>query len=285
MEYIDVNSKRWLSLENLPNERWKDIEGYEGFYQISDYGRVKSLKKPNRKNQFVEERIMVIHPNKNGYSILHFSMNGYHYRKSIHRLVALAFLDNPNNHPFVLHKKAVRDGGSNHYSNLYWGTQKDNMNDRKRENKYIVSTETIEKIIEQSSKPVNQYNLDGSFVRTWKSSVEASKVLNIDDSSIRKVCNGFKKSAGNYQWKTYNGEICNIEPYERTKGKYNFKCKQIVQLKKDGTFVRIWSSVKDIHETLHLRTESIYRVCRGERKTYNGYVWRYYEEDKNELVV
>ena len=195
------------------NEIWKDIPGFENLYQVSNYGRVKSLYKPFNRNQFMYDRIMRIKPNKLGYSTLHFRCNGKEYRKLLHILVAELFIRNPHNKPFVLHKKALSDGGTNRVDNLYWGTQQDNMNDRYQENKYIV-VERVRKIASEfHSKPINQYELDGTFIKTWKSAIEAGKQLDIDSSAIRKCCKGLKKSCGGYQWKSYNGSTDNIQPH------------------------------------------------------------------------
>lgn len=278
MEFVEPNSPRWLSLDDLPNERWKDIAGYEGLYQISDYGRVKSLARKTN-NQYGIEQIMKITPNKkSGYSCLHFSVNGVHCRCLVHILVAKAFVPNPNHKPFVLHKKAVSDGGSNHYSNLYWGTQKENMRDRKNENKYTVSPEQIDNIITRQSKPINQYDLMGNYIKTWNSSVEASRCLNIDPSSILKVCKKHKKSAGGYLWETYVGKINNIQPYLKIKRVYKKPCKPVLQLNKDSSVVKIWDSVKQVNQTLGISEHSIYRVCEKTRKSTGGYKWKYYED-------
>lgn len=210
MEYIEPNSERYLSLEDLPDERWKPIEELKCTYLISTYARVKSLPKPERHNQFMQERIMKIHVNRDGYQTLHVKLGDIEFRETLHRLVAKAFIPNPNNYPFVLHKKATSDGGTNYVDNLYWGTQLDNMRDRKRENKYIITEEVRQKVSNHHSIPINQYDLDGNFIKTWKSATEVKNVLGYDDSIIRKCCKGKYKTMYNYQWKPFKGSIENI---------------------------------------------------------------------------
>lgn len=113
----------------MENERieWRDIEGYEGLYQVSNTGLVKSLVGWNGKEYVKRERILK--PAKGG-TVPYLFVGLYKDRKvkrfNVHRLVAIAFLDNPNNLPVVMHLDD--NPTNNNVTNLKWGTTKENTN-------------------------------------------------------------------------------------------------------------------------------------------------------------
>ena len=112
-------------------EIWKDIEGYEGFYQVSNYGRIKSLERKVFNGfgyRTIRERVLKTGISSHGYSIVNL---GYKKSKTVHRLVAKHHLDNPKNYDVVCHKD--NDPTNNNISNLYWGTQSMNMQQCSRE--------------------------------------------------------------------------------------------------------------------------------------------------------
>ena len=114
----------------MEKEIFKDIKGYEGLYQVSNYGRVKSLYRiqimPTGGKRIIEERILKTIKNKKGYIGVHLSKNNKDKTVYIHRLVAQAFIPNPNNYPQVNHKD--EDKTNNHVDNLEWCTAKYNSN-------------------------------------------------------------------------------------------------------------------------------------------------------------
>lgn len=103
-------------------EIWKDITGYEGYYQISNLGRVKGLDRIV-KNRFFPSKIMKKSDNK-GYKMAHLSKDSIGKLFLIHRLVAKAFIPNPNNFPDVNHKDTNKS--NNNVNNLEWTTEKSN---------------------------------------------------------------------------------------------------------------------------------------------------------------
>ena len=123
-------------------EIWKDIEGYEGLYQVSNLGRVKSLKVSKIKS----ERIRKSYQQSSGYISIVLCKNGKVTNHKIHRLVANAFIDNPDNLPEVNHMD--EDKTNNCVDNLEWCDSSYNKNYGTRTEKFIRSRGTPVKCIE-----------------------------------------------------------------------------------------------------------------------------------------
>jgi hypothetical protein len=127
-------------------EKWKDIEGYEGLYQISNDGKVKSLARIINRNlkthptRTHSERILKPGLLKKGYHRLRLCKDGNGKMMQIHRLVAIHFIPNPNDYPMVLHRD--NDPSNNSVENLYWGNNQMNMQqmvrDGRHKNKYTI---------------------------------------------------------------------------------------------------------------------------------------------------
>lgn len=98
-------------------EKWVDIKNFEGIYQISNCGRVKRIS---------TNRILAKHHDKDGYELVNFKINNKHSLGKVHRLVAEAFIPNPQNKPCVDHINGIRD--DNKVENLRWCTQQENLN-------------------------------------------------------------------------------------------------------------------------------------------------------------
>jgi hypothetical protein len=111
------------------NEIWKDIKGYEGLYQISNLGRVKSLSRMVKYKQYSKEtteKIMKLSLNKRGYLYVGLCKNGSYERFRVHRLVALHFVPNPKEYSEVNHKDRIKT--NNEVENLEWCSGKENVN-------------------------------------------------------------------------------------------------------------------------------------------------------------
>lgn len=113
------------SLENLPNEIWKPITGFEGYYEVSNYSRIKGLDRVDCMGQRRKEAIMSQQLDKDGYTYTSLARERKDSTKRPHRLSSIEFIPNPNNYPQVNHK----DGNkiNNHIDNLEWCTNQQNI--------------------------------------------------------------------------------------------------------------------------------------------------------------
>ena len=177
------------------NIEWRDINGYEGLYQISSDGRVKSVGRTVLRGNTlmrISERILKPSIAKNGYYIVNLNNNGCQ-TKYIHRLIAEAFIENPRNLPCVEHINADKLDCS--LGNLRWCSYEENNRNpitraRMSEgSKGFKPTEKhIERIRESASKKVCQISADGER-REWKSVADASRSLGICVQTIYRCCN------------------------------------------------------------------------------------------------
>lgn len=188
----------------MENEEWRDIAGYEGQYQVSNLGNVKSLDK--YVNHFGGGKRLrkgkILKPNTDnvGYKYIVIYKNKKNKTYKIHRLVAQAFIPNPDNLPQVNHKDENKL--NNTVDNLEWCDCKYNVN-------YGTA---IQRRVEKQSKPVLQYTLNGEFVAEYPSIMEASRQTGINQAHISDCCNKKKRKAinglyyirnstGGYFWK------------------------------------------------------------------------------------
>lgn len=182
------------------NEIWKDIKGYEGFYQISNFGNVRSLdrkiKYKNNYRLFYGRNLIKIVDTK-GYYFVNLKKNSHNEIKRIHRLVAEAFIENPNKFPCINHIDGNKQ--NNHIDNLEWCSYKHNINEAFRLglNRYTHK----ENFKYENKKKIIQYDLNFNIVKKWESICEAARKTNISQSNISRCCNNKQKTAKKYIWK------------------------------------------------------------------------------------
>ena len=177
----------------MKNEEWRDVVGYEGRYQVSSMGRVKSLERKVRHwrggERIQKERILKPSNDRRGYLLVSLCDGEKRKTFSVHRLVCQAFHENPDNKPQVNHINEIKT--DNRACNLEWCTCKQNVNHGTR----------TERSAKARSKPVGQYTLDGELVKIWQSPCEAGKQIGLSDSHVSKVANGKLKTAYGFIWK------------------------------------------------------------------------------------
>jgi len=183
--------KNWKQLEiPFETEEWKDIEGYEGLYQVSDLGRVRSLPRNTTSGKILKPGT-----DRKGYLYVILSKNGKAKSHTVHRLVALAFIpnDDPEHKTEVNHLnekksdcRACNLNWMSHKSNINWGSGIERSH---------------QKLINHPnrSKPVKQLLLDGTLVTIWPSLCEAGR-KGFKIGNIHKCRNGKYKTAYGFKW-------------------------------------------------------------------------------------
>jgi hypothetical protein len=166
-------------------EIWKDIVGYEGLYQVSNLGNVKSC------NFHREKREKLLNPDvdKLGYKRVRLYHNSKSKKFQIHRLVALMFIPNPENKPFINHIDC--NPSNNRVDNLEWVTPKEN----------IQYASDLGRLKGSRHTPIIATNLSTSKETYFSSQCEAARQLNLNSSHINQVLKGNRKQTGGYTFK------------------------------------------------------------------------------------
>lgn len=180
-------------------EIWKNIEGYPN-YQVSNFGNVRSL----NYHREGESKILKTSLNHKGYQLVSLYKNNKRKTFQVHRLVAQAFIQNPDNLPQVNHKDENKQ--NNCVDNLEWCDVKYNCNYGSRNQKVIKNLNHKTMLGKfgkdnPSSKPINQYDLDGSFIRSWDCAYEVKRELGFSQQNICSCLKGRYKTANGFIWK------------------------------------------------------------------------------------
>lgn len=178
-------------------EIWKDVVGYEGRYEVSSFGRIRSVGRYiERKNGIIiyaKSKILKQQIKYGKGTLTRYQVNLYDGSNNkmflVSRIVAKAFIPNPNNLPQVNH--IDEDPSNNHVENLEWCTEHYNMTYGTR----------IERITKSLQKKINVYDLNNNFITSFESIKEAAKELNCDNSCITKVCKGYEPYHKGYIFK------------------------------------------------------------------------------------
>lgn len=191
-------------------EIWKNVQGYEGLYEVSNIGRIRSIP---RKGSFKNKHILKQVKNRCGYLMVHLCKNNKGKTVAVHRIVATTFLKNSQNKRDVNHIDGNKENNS--VLNLEWTTHKENMKHARKHKLIPIS----DKVIEQGrtigkkygktngrkrAKKVIQYNKSNEVLNIWDSLTEASKNVKISISEISRCCNNKKEYAGGYKWNFIN---------------------------------------------------------------------------------
>lgn len=268
---IAVNSDRWFSLENIEGEIWEDIPQLKNLYAISNFGRLKSyarsLVRADGRRYKTSERIVRLSVNHTGYYSYRPSIEGELRSVLIHRLIAEAFIPNPDNLPYVNHRDENKL--NNGIENLEWCTAKYNSNygtcQKRRAN-------TLRNNLRPKLPVIKQYSLNGELINTYVGRRE------IEDNgfnyrSVRNCCCHNVYTANGYVWRE-NNDPFNAPVYRSSTS----KPKKVNCYDMNMNYIKTYSSMTEAGLVVggkKTSVNSILACCVGRYKSAYGYKWRY----------
>lgn len=176
------------------NEIWKCITGYESMYQISNFGRVKSIERTCKTKggglRPISEKILNLPYDKDGYRTAYLSKDSNTITHKVHRLVAIAFIENKHNKPQVNHIDGNKS--NNHVDNLEWVTNQENQLHAHDIGLFDHSNKT-------RRKSVQQLTLAGDLVKKWNSATECGR-NGYSRECVRDCCLSKQKTYCGYRW-------------------------------------------------------------------------------------
>ena len=251
-------------------EVWKDVVGYEGRYMVSNLGNVKSLLYRGHSG----EHLMSITKHHTGYSIVSLGKNPKK-QGLVHVLVASAFIENPENKPFVNHIDG--DKSNNRVDNLEWVTSKENVQHAIRTG--LRNPHNVPKRYgadHYSSKPVYQFDLKGNLIQKWDCQSDAARFYRSKGNSINIPVDKPRRTQYGFVW------LSSPDNFEKWKSKPARKAhrnrKKVEQVSADGNIVKIWESLDEIEQSGEFNLRGVMGCCNHDRKTHGGYMWRYADD-------
>lgn len=251
-------------------EEWKDISGYEGYYQVSNYGRIKSLdvyvNNSLTSKRLSKGKIIIQSMKENGYMQVALSKENKVKNYYVHRLVAAAFCEMKPGCDVVNHINEIKH--ENMADNLEWCTQSHNLKHRNAMQRMVKSRN--KRGCPSSEKPVSQYDLNGHHIRDYDSVAKASRSTGLLEEAIRGSLNPKKNNrrAGNYQWRHKTGD--------KYIGEYkNNALTPVLQFSIKGVLLAKYKSMTEASKCTNTNLSKINECCRGKRNHANNYKWMY----------
>ena len=253
-------------------EEFRWIKGFEGRYKVSNLGRFMMVSQIDSLGRLLPERIKSTHKGVGGYSVVMLRKDGKKVNYLAHRLVADAFIPNPENKQYVDHIDGSRD--NNNVNNLRWVTAAENN----------ANPITYERLLKGTldnpvcgnknpySRKIYKYSIDGKFISIYDSIGLASKDTGVCYSCIIACARGKRKTAGGYVWK-YASES-KLLVNGGTALPKGYRGHKVLKLSLEGKILGEYVSIKEAARLCNLDPISISRAIRGKYRKCGGYIWK-----------
>lgn len=248
-----------MNIKGVLDKMWKKIilNNIITDYSVSTEGEVKK----DTTNYLLSQSM------QQDYKFVSLLINGQAKRMRVHRLVAITFIPNPENKPYVNHING--DKGDNNVENLEWVTPSENTI-------HAVKTGLMSN---GRKRPVIQYNLNGEKMATFESASEAARQTGGSQSKITMCCRRQRESANDYQWRYYD----DLQDVQKIEKKF-ITGKKVAQCDEEGNILNIYPSYKKAAEAVNGTSSAISRVCSGTNIRHKGYKWKLVEEIVQENI-
>ncbi len=249
-----------IKISALENEFFVFIDGFNEDYKISNLGRVVSLKNK-------DEKLLSITINDKGYPIVFLSKNNSTKHFSIHRLVAIAFIPNPDNKPQVNHKNGIRTDFS--IPNLEWNTASENV---VHSYKVLGKIHNTTGMFNRCGKKVAQYDLDGNLLNIFESTMDAERKLKISNTNISFACkSSSNRSFSGFLFKYFiDSPLEKIDKYVKTPNHLSTKI-EIISLK--DNVIMEFNTIQEGASKININKSTLSKYLKN-KKEYNGYFFK-----------
>lgn len=235
-------------------ETWKKIfiDGQETNYSVSNLGNIKN----DLTNKVLSQRV------QQGYKHITLTLNNGKIKSCrVHRLVAIAFIDNPENKPYVNHIDC--DRSNNIVTNLEWVTSSENSQKAVAEGRYFINNSRLRAVV--------QYDLNGNKIRTFESASEAARQLNLQQSKITECCKKNRRRTGDFQWRYADEECLSLDPIE----KENRPGTKVARCDDDLNVLQIYNSYREAANDVQGSYQAIAAICSGKTVNIHHKGWRW----------
>lgn len=253
----------------MQKEIWKDIIGYEGLYMVSNFGRVKRLEttveyRPRSQGGVRVDYLpeMIIQPFEGKFKNykcwrIRLRKDGEQKNYQVHRLVAEAFIPNPDNKPWINHLDS--NSKNNIWTNLEWCTPKENSQHASKKGRFGNKTDM----------EISQYDSKGNWIKDFKNQIEASEVTKIDKNSISLCVSGTYKQTKGYIF-IKKGEDISKRTSKRKKG----IPMPILQFDLNNNLICEYDSISEAVRSTNLTQYKIINAIERQT-TKTNYIWKY----------